>query len=115
MLLIGRKHIKRTWRDFLIDALGQLDVAVVPISCKQSGFRRAYKLGRSVWQKRRQRKWSESGPRVQTWERESAYNKKEIALLEQEAYASRLFSLHPGIEEEYISLVKQFSSEVGHS
>lgn len=32
MLLIGRKQIKRTWRDFLIDALGQLDVAVVPIS-----------------------------------------------------------------------------------
>jgi hypothetical protein len=48
----------------------------------------------------------ESGLRIQIWQRESAYNKKKIGLLEDEDYASRLFNLHPGIKENYDSLVE---------
>jgi len=103
---VRRKHIERTWRDFLVDALMQINATASPITCRESGSSTKYKLGSRMWRKKRRRKWMKSGPEIEIWQRESAYGKKRIGLLQAEDYASRLFTLHLGIKRDYDWLVK---------
>lgn len=98
--VITRSDIRKIWQTFLCDALGQLEVAVAPVSCRKSGNRKAYKLGGESWKKIRWIKWT-SLSKFPIWRREVSYTREKVASFKDEKYARRLFNLHPGLEKEY--------------
>lgn len=104
---IPRGDIEKIWHEFLCDALKELDKSIRPDSCTVSDNRGKYKLNDREWEPEDRPKKAADDSIIEIWQRDVKFKKKALKSLDdQEGYGPRLFSLHPGIREEYLNAPK---------